>query len=255
MKESYLRLLTHSTRNTRRGAVARHILDNNRNAQREEQATPLSRIVGEWEVFGENLDSYSHTFFPVVSDLVSFLKERSKKGNRYILDLMADEAAVRDAVKRCGYRGGLAVSLGFKSNASVDHDGAIGTVNGDLLQTTTWKKIEEWVRSREIGSFDTIVSRPHLGNTKITADPRIHQAILRRTWELLSPNNGVLLFQTPKATFEQFQRYAMALDIQGAAKITIGTPYSYAEYGRPVIMVKTPNSPAKLPYPMQLGLK
>ncbi len=256
MNEKDRRLFKVSTLNTRNGTVARHKLANRRNRDSERRAKPEQRKVGDWEFWAGDIRAYSLTFDQVVdTNLRDFLKSRGPAGNGQIMDLMADETVVREAVLNCGFRGGIVVSLGFKSKSTAKDDNSVETVNGDLLEHQTWADIADSMKRKEIEAFDTILSRPLLGTLSITSDPVIHFAMLRKVWRLLSSNNGAFLFQAPEATFPQLERYLQALQSQNLAEVKVGETSRDALYGRPIMIVKKPNSPATLPSPKILGIK
>ena len=79
---------------------------------------------------------------------------------------------------------------------------------------------------------------------RIPEDPRLYAMLLNKAWRLLSRENGIIMVQIPKV-FNGKAR-AWTESIRNDIKVDAwGMPDGYAY----LKIVKTPDSPEKLPFP------
>ena len=212
---------------------------------------------GGWHIHGSDIDDYQDTFASVLESesLHGLLKDIGGRDPSAILDLMASETVVREAVENYGFNLGTSVSLGFPETHERTSSGVIRNVNGDLLHPQTWEDLHALLLRRKARWFDVILSRPEGGLNHLSLLPSTHLRLLQESWKLLNPDGGVLLFQAPDSTFNKFgQPYLDQLKNAGVAEVA----YTYlgdAEVGHPVMITKTSSSPALLPTPKMLGMK
>ncbi len=213
---------------------------------------------GGWYVHGSDAIDYEESFtavLPRTKPLIKVMREIGSHPNAAVLDLMASDAYVREAVEQYGFEFGLAVSLGFQQSPERPERGVVRTVNGDLLRSDTWDQIRDTIHRRGIKGFDLIISRPEGGISNISLLAATHFRLLQEAWRLLSSEDGIMLFQAPNATFKKFGvPYLEQLQHSGVAHVV------YSDFGtqaraHPVKLVKTKLSPEILPTPKMLGIQ
>lgn len=219
---------------------------------KDEQTAPQverGKFRAGWQIHSSSLKDYSYTFVGINGSSLekTFKSVAAHRANPWILDLMASTEAIEDAV-RIGFGGGVAVSLGFPNPNRNPH---VQSVNGNVLNRSTWAEIEEVMGAHQVKNFDVIMSRPEGGLHHITYSPSVHRMLLERAWKLLNPMGGILYFQAPTESFHIAQRYFEWLQDQGIhiaweSKINKGRN----DYGVAVRMVKTPDAPFRLPNPV-----
>lgn len=240
---------------SRIGAYTHQVEQNRRKAAHESGNLLPGQEGKPWAVRGSSLSSYAFDFSDVLDKpLAETLVEHKKGQDRWILDLMADETVVREVVD-LGYKGGLAVSLGFpplhREGSSMPEVSTVGTINGDILVKDTWRQIRGWLDSQGAHSFDVVISRPVGGTLLLTSSSEIHLMLLRRSWELLSSEGGLLLYQTPGFLNPNVRKYYDLLKDSGI-QISYLRDDSLGGLLQEVKIVKTPDSPQKLPSPGKL---
>lgn len=231
------------------------------------ERTDESKVRGErrggWLIWGSGLGDYARdfNFIPGIIIQSELRKTVDKGGKRYILDLMAEETAAREAVIKYGYEGGLVVSLGLTPATPLDsnYDVRIGAINEDLLRIRTWKHIRNWMNERDVDSFDTIMARPEGGLHNLGNNPAVHFAVLQRAWQLLSPDNGKLFFQIEWFMITDFILDLMPELIRNGVGVAIPDKTTMERFryqiGVPAMLIKTHDSPKVLPSPKMLGIK
>ena len=226
-------------------------------ATAEQISEPGYEERGGWYIHGSGVIDYEESFaavLPRTKPLRKVMREIGSHPNAAVLDLMASDAYVREAVEQYGFEFGLAVSLGFQQSTERVERGIVRNVNGDLLRSDTWDQIRDTINRRGMKGFDLIISRPEGGISYISLLAATHFRLLQEAWRLLSADNGVMLFQAPNVTFERYSApYLLRLQQAGMATVV----YHYLGDQspiHPVKLVKTKHSPEILPTPKMLGM-
>lgn len=223
----------------------------NQNTRKEE------RFGMAWGVQDSGLDDYSISFQSALGEnlsLSTILEEcATKPGRTSILDLMASTTAVRQAVVEYGINFGMAVSLGFSRRKHKDvGKKEVCSVNADITTRESWSKIRSQMRKNKVPSFDIILSRPIAG-----LDSRIYLPTLfymfQEAWQLLTDNEGVMIFQFPTRLSDSVIEYFKKLNEVGI-HVSWGDPDGF-EVVRPAVIYKKETSPRILPSPKMLGIK
>lgn len=223
----------------------------------EELSDPEDDMRAGWYIHGSDIDDYEDTFIKVLDErlLHGLMEEIGVRDQSSILDLMATDSVVREAVEIHGFDFGVSVSLGFSNTPVRSTEGFVRNVNGDLLDPQTWDRLRELLERRKLRWFDIIVSRPEGGLNHLSLLPSTHLRLMQESWKLLNPDGGVLLFQAPNSTFRSFGLpYLEQLQKAGVAEVTCAY-LGNDEIGHPVKLVRKTNSPSILPTPKMLGMK
>lgn len=235
----------------------KHDREENRSiGEKEEASTAEDYFRGKWDIHDSRLHEYDYTFKHVLPMPLKHLLILAAEGKPKpaILDLMASEAVVREAVA-LGFRYGLAVSLGMTHDDVPALNGAVvETVNKDLIEQLAWLEIKDRMALNGVPSFDVILCRPEGGLMHITNSQAIHFELLQRAWRMLSSDNGHLLFQIPFGTYHFAHNYFDELGKVPGLDVTCESPFNN-QHGVSTHMLKTPLAPKILPTPKMLGMK
>lgn len=218
-----------------------------------------------WGIHDSSIPQYGRTFQSVIGSamLGGFLQERAiQNGYETILDLMASETVVGEAVE-LGYKGGVAVSLGFPHDPMWDRkfgQGVVHTVNSDVASVEGWSRIQ--AKQKEIApkGFDVIVSRPEGGINPefVLSDPTLYFLMLQKMWKITA-SGGVMLFQVPHKLAEiSYEYFKQLIDIGVEIKLpplsdrpNTSNPFRVRGYfGFPVRVEKSLDAPKRLPQPV-----
>jgi hypothetical protein len=201
-----------------------------------------------WLDYGSSLQSYKRTFAGVLkgTSIEDLLRE---KKSPVVLDLMAPSDTLVDLFSQLGNlpdKIGIAVSLeDQRDDLTKQRDSNVGVfqIAGDLGQNNTWNEIERALEGNEI---DLIIERGEGGIYHLPSHEEMYAIMLSRMWNMLSANNGTMLIQIPAFVSLDSRRirYREWFEILNRVNATldINTPNCNI-----LKLVKTPNSPKKIP--------
>lgn len=197
-----------------------------------------------WHAYGTDIESYEISFREVLngSTILDLLKDRPFP---VVIDLMGPSKAVSTLFKKFPDKQklGLAVSLSdLRSGRQKERDEKLNVIQiaGDIMRSSTWNEIERKLQGHKA---DLIIERARAGLNYLPSDPRLFAMLLNKAWRLLSRENGILMAQIPGELRSQAKTWADS--IRNNSKIDLS--------GNPRVIsclkiVKTPNSPEKLPF-------
>ncbi len=234
-------------------------------AREEEVSLPTDDRRAGWGFHRSTIAEYGQVFHHVLPDqfMGDFLRELVVvEGYRSILDIMASESVVAEAVNGLGFKYGVAVSLGFKHETTWDKKfgkGVVRTVNGDITFNDTWSNIQAQRDIVSPNGFDVILSRAEGGleNKFIPDNEVLYYLLLQKIWNIAAPR-GTIILQVPNANvydarryFEQLWSESIEVHLPPPAKHSnSGFPYAQkAYYGYPVRIEKRVGNPRRLPKP------
>lgn len=198
-----------------------------------------------WGIHDSLIRDYDDTFEWVLEG-ESIIDMVSKKSFPVVIDLMAPTGTLRDLFGKIlvQKKFGLAVSLSDqRSNRDkrVDKQLGIEHVDGDILNMKTWRKIEKKLKGKKV---DLIVERGLGGLTHITKDERVHFLLFQRAWDLLKEEGGIMLLEVPQvyAGYTTNVKEWIAHLREKGIKVV-----DDFEFNGVLKIVKTPDSPKKLP--------
>jgi hypothetical protein len=152
--------------------------------------------------------SYEDEFICFGRNLISqALKQKKERGiPTTFLDLAAGKGfAARELQQKGFIEHGLSVGLTDSRDPrdqEYDKKNGLTFLDGNLLQRSTWRKIEEWARDfSTYGGIDVIVCRAVAGypySPELSAAG--YRALLGRVWQLLTPYDGLFLSDAPYLT-------------------------------------------------------
>jgi hypothetical protein len=206
----------------------------------------------EWKMYGRNISEYEDSF----RDALDFypLKDLLKdKKNPIVIDIMSPSGALSTLFPQLSNEGkfGLALSLeDLRTREEKQGDAKLNIVqiSGDILKSSTWDKIEKKLDGRKA---DLIMERAVDGlNYCIPKNPRLYAMLLNKAWHLLSEDGGVILAEFPGVYDILVWETIFALkDAESRISLRDDWGDCYLK------LIKTPNSPEKLPFPADsLGL-
>ena len=240
-------------------------LDLSQRFEKENSSYPSETFRAGWRVHDSTLSDYGRFFQPVLGSamLPGFLHDRvQSRGYTTILDLMASEMAVAQAVQ-LGFHKGLAMSLGFEHEREWDRELGIGTVqtiNDDIASVESWEKVRVWSTTHTKNGIDVVLARPEGGlrSDCIPLKPALYFRLLQNMWKVTA-EGGVLIFQTPNALASVAQQYFSQLrdagiDVRVPQLVdnheTVRNPFgAKILYGFPVKIEKAEGAPRLLPQP------
>lgn len=193
-----------------------------------------------------------------LSQLVELSRQEIRKG--LVLDFMGYGQVLRELP----LTGGLAVALTdprSKKNKESDTQRNISFVEGNVLRSSTWNEIKNWLAKQETDDqrFDLILSRPVRGLDALTNHHKVSIIILQRLWQLLSSQNGVLLTQFRKEVFDLnlVNRWVMLLNrtkgIKASLSLTRDPPCYPGAFKPAISLIKSEGAPEKLPLLSELS--
>jgi hypothetical protein len=221
-----------------------------------------------WRAYGEGIGSYQTSFSEILGgkSIVDLLKD---KKDIVVVDLMGPSGTLDSLFMRLGNKvkkHGVAVSLEDRRSfirKKVDRALNVEQLPGDILRSSTWKRLEERLGGRKA---DLIMQRARAGLACIPNDENLHAMLLNRAWDLLSENNGVLMVQAAtvwsrwetKNIETTIDTYRIMADTFKLNDIDASVGYSLMfpkwlrflddlEYSA-IRLVKTSQSPEKLPF-------
>jgi hypothetical protein len=198
-----------------------------------------------WGFYGKNIDTYEDSFSEVLHGSIrNLLKD---KEDLVVIDLMSPSGALKTLFQQLpnGKKFGLAVSLEDLRTGKEKREDAklnIAQISGDILVPSTWKRIEEQLQGRKA---DLIMERAVDGLICIPQDPRLYAVFSNKIWGLLKKDEGTLLAEFPGIYNLLVWEMISALKDDNRSMLSLKDSYG-ACYLR---LVKTPNSPEKLPFP------
>lgn len=169
-----------------------------------------------WSVFNRGVRMFEHQFYPLFRErnrldhtslfpIKQELIERANEdGPMAILDLMGFGGIFRD-MEENGYpfSHGVSVSLAHDDDTEARRHTPTRIpcdyVTGNILFDETWMELKKTMCKRNITKFGLILWAPAGGfaSRYMTESVAVYNELLRRTWELLSVRNGLLLAEIP----------------------------------------------------------
>lgn len=210
----------------------------------------------DWSVYGSPLGSYEADFSGVLGG-VSIADLIQTRQSPVVLDLMAPSDTLADLfinhLDEVTCKTGIAVSLKDKRELwQLERDEALGItqITGDLIQGSTWKKIQDALGERKV---DLIMERGAGGVCGLPLNETLYAAMLSKMWRMLSRENGTMLIQTPSpSALEKYGiRYPEWIQLLNEIVVSnriaagIDTQKPHCDFLK---IVKTPNSPEELPH-------
>ena len=216
-----------------------------------------------WNYLNLDVKSYEKTFEKVLDGkrLKDIIINRN---NPIVIDLMASPGTLDELINKQILKGrGLAVSLldhdykeKYKNTSKLSAYEApnIRWLQENLALPKTWKKIDDWLNEEKENKAHLIMARPIDGWDYFPENEFLYGMLLNNMWSKLDPNEGVLLFQTPKNCFLVEKYISLALIYESLRKtVDIRFDQGNSEYGvpfvttRPTMMItKHPDSPKLL---------
>jgi hypothetical protein len=201
---------------------------------------------GRWDCYGKKIDDYDKSFQGVLKRKHTKDLLKGKKDS-IVIDLMAPSDAVSSLLKHLSGKKkfGLAISLEDLRSAKQkkrDLKSNVIQLPGDILESSTWKKIEDQLQGRKA---NLIMARPIGGYDCIPKDSRIYAALLNKAWGLLNKDGGILLVEVLTDFYSQTGKMVNEFrknGIEVSDGMSLGHTYSMK-------IVRAPNSPDKLPFP------
>lgn len=213
----------------------------------QERGDTRSYDGGKWSTYGEHFSAYDKSFNGVLERSIHALLR--KKKSLKIIDFMGPSEAITTLFERFPKKPmfGVAVSLSdLRSDGERKRDARLNVkqTSGDILKSSTWDQIEEQLQGYKA---DLIMERAHAGFWCIPVSLRLYAILLNRAWGLLSEENGVLIAEVP--TLFQSEAKRIIDSFRKNNEMDASTGKSLYDGGLYIKMVKTPNSPKKLPFP------
>jgi hypothetical protein len=202
---------------------------------------------GPWDMYGKDISDYGWSFLGILDENIKDLLKNKK--NPVVIDLMSPTDAISSLFSEIPdeKKLGLAVSLEDlrkRKKKKQDAEMNIKEIAGDILESSTWDVIEKELNGRKA---DLIMERAVDGLDCIPRNPKLYAILLNKAWKLLSRDGGILLAEFPGIFDIQVWRM-----ISGLRRNEDKSMMSLKdEYGACYLqLVKTPNSPEKLSFPL-----
>lgn len=155
-----------------------------------------------WDVYGSSIEDYLNEFSYGDSEhwIDNKLARLRSQQNPVVIDLLSSTHALRSLksglFRNTNMKG---IAVGFtdqRDNSTKEQDNKNGIlfVSGDLNSRKTWRELEGNV---DQGSADAIIERGYGGLHYIPTNKNFYRRIFPRMWNLLNPNRGLLMLQTP----------------------------------------------------------
>jgi len=202
---------------------------------------------GPWDMYGRDISSYEWSFLEVLDGKIKDLLKNKK--DPVVIDLMSPTDAIYSLFLEIPdeKKLGLAVSLEDLrtiKNKKWDAKMNIKEIAGDLLEFSTWNRIEEELNGRKA---DLIMERAVDGLLCIPKNPELYTILLNKAWKLLSKDGGILLAEFPGIYDIQVWRMISNFrDEDDRSMMSLKDQYGSCY----LQLVKTPNSPEKLRFPI-----
>lgn len=202
-----------------------------------------------WSAYNSGLDRIHADFDTILDESLDKLLERRREEGRGANVLyLAGQAGL---LRQLPLQHGLAVTLGdSRTSEQKEEDSARGIsvyawseelgTTGNVLDSSTWKDINSWVRERNIEGFDLEICNPWGGFKLIPEDPRLVFTLVNKMWRLLSKDEGVLLTQYQGVHGDDIKRWAELLKKNNISVWLSGIG--------DLRLHKYPDSPEDLPY-------
>lgn len=229
---------------------------------------PRQFLEDRWRIDNSPIADYEQDFSSVTTEvggmgIVDFIKSRSFP---IVLDLMAssDTLVSLFTLIKEKPKFGLAVSLHDKrDDAKKRRDTELGIkqLGGDILRASTWVIIQNELEGRKA---DLIMARAVGGLGFLPANKNVCAALMKRAWNSLSKQGGMLLIQTMHLFDPEVECFRF--DFEDAAPIiknwvdyltakNIRAAYNHMGYSESIgnfgalKLIKSPDSPTDLPLP------
>jgi hypothetical protein len=199
-----------------------------------------------WGAYRSNIAEYEKTFGGVLNGQRMGDLLKGKK-NPVLIDIMSLSEALATLLRQFDGKEkfGLAISLeDLRTDEEKWRDAKrnIVQISGDILETSTWKRIEEQLQGRKA---DLIMERGHDGFSCMPRDSRLYASFLNKAWGLLKKEGGIFIAEVPYGFKDQAKKMVDGFRVNG-----IETSEGEAMDLFPSIkIVRAPNSPEKLPFP------
>jgi hypothetical protein len=203
-----------------------------------------------WMSYGRDISVYQQSYDCVLHGvpISEFLKD---KPFILALDFMGPSEALRTLFGRFfpdKPKFGLAISLEDQRSVGEKNEDIslnIKQMAGDMVQPSIWKKIKKELP--EGYKANLIMERALAGFDCFPKDPRLFAIILNEVWDLLGRDRDILLAGVPSYMtceavnmVDNFKKYNLEASIGQAKR------YYYIK------LIKTPDSPEKLPFPAKI---
>ncbi len=170
-----------------------------------------------WRHYGTETKSYEQTFSSFLKELGyttfdELLQSRYTKTGQMqsVLDLMAPVSSLVERLAKTDYCGTTSAVTyrerrGAETMTSTELSrNDIHPFYGDILGRKVWRKLERLREEKDMPGFDLIVCRPSGPfRETIYMKPLIFSHSLARAYELLNPDNGILMTQLPPMSYDQ----------------------------------------------------
>lgn len=120
-------------------------------------------------------------------------------------------------------------------------------ITGDILQSSTWGKIDEYLRTQaKGGKFGLILCHPIAGDGNIPRNLFVYRYIFNHIYRVLSPHEGIFLTNFHRGLSWQVSELCKVVSTVEGIEATCDI---YSEHLlNPTFMLKRlPNSPERLP--------
>ena len=170
-----------------------------------------------------------------------------------VIDLMASTAALVSLKDENFFpsrnMSGLAVSYSDRraqKRIQQDYEMGIEELGGDLGKLSTWKKIQEWLGNRKA---NLIMERGYAGLHYVPTKCSYYKFVIGRLWDMLDPNGGVVVLQTPNfetltkernIKIEKWLKECRALNIYTRSVPDFRDRDTVASYGLVLLRKNTP---------------
>lgn len=201
-----------------------------------------------WSIYGSSMDEYNDVFEDVLDrGIFELVRHRP---NPVVIDLMGPSTAISTLFPQIPQKSKLGIALSLHDKRKPEEKARdirlnIHQISGDILRKKTWKEIEDKLQDRKA---DLVIARPVAGLRNIPIDKRVLTSLISRIWHLLTENNGILLLQT----HFQLNYSEKNIDIEKWVKFLkekqIDARSSFHSSSGILSLIKTPNSPADLPF-------
>lgn len=207
-----------------------------------------------WGGYRSPIESYTSTFWYLldkqhIPDIV-FAKKNTEGEPKQVfgLDLMSDTTALRGLPLDAGIALGLVET---REAEAIDKDRLrrIEYVTGDIIDESSWEKIDAASRRLGINRFDIILCRPIAGTSTIPGDFHTLNYLLSNMWKRLSERQGLVL--TEVHPLLALDLYDWVLRFRNTTGIDIQSAVFHIDSVNPVNpqlrIIKNQNDPTSLP--------
>lgn len=175
----------------------------------------------------------------------AFIEQKQQQGHLYMLDLMSYGAVH----KELGVTGCTVALSDRREEMEATPNGAveIHLVTGDILSRSTWRGVNQYLTTHTgIAKFGVILCHPQAGLEEIPENIVAYQYLFGRIYDVLSSDEGTFLANFHATMYEEVKNLCEQLNAVPGIR-TLCYPAEYlSPYGK-FMLVRSPNSPDKLP--------